>query len=389
MSEIGRRAFAAIVGSGAFVFFDKTYRSDGGSTGGNATATDDVDIRLEGEVLNVVQDDTSSDVTVSVDVDAVNYGTTDGTQLVEFVDQVETLEERSVSVASGATEPLQFSEIYQSITESDVTLNVTNDTNPPQVALDLPRSDIQFSNATITDDTGTVISEIEEGQTFFVSGDVENFGAIDGDKTYVLYGDSDQLDSTTVNLASGATSTIELSHTYNDLGLASGETSKPIDLSVNEQGVGEISIFKPAIPDSVVSRPDDNTSTSTSGKLGFEIDTNSEWPSIGCRISANSSGFQTAYLRDSGGSNIDTVDISSLSAGDTFTFDNVDLAVNTTYQIVVDAGGGSWTAGFNDQTNENYPLTTTDIDITGGFFEGSVGTGYDGGAVNDIGNTGF
>lgn len=149
------------------------------------------------------------------------------------------------------------------------------------------------------------------------------------------------------------------------------------------------------IPDSVVSRETDNdTVPGEINKWGLIVETKTEWQSIGARISQNTSGATRAYLHfyddvgDQIGSLIDDVDVSGLTSGGTFTFNNVNLSANDAYMVLLDAEGASFTLGFND--SGNFPYTTTDIDITrrwdGGNGQSDTQNTV---AVNDIGDTGF
>lgn len=148
-----------------------------------------------------------------------------------------------------------------------------------------------------------------------------------------------------------------------------------------------------AIPDSVVSRPTDDGSTSgEADKWALIVETKSEWPSLGARISQNTSGATRGYLHyyddvnNQFGSLIQDVDISSLSSGDVFTFDNVNLQANDKFIISLDAEGGNYTAGYNTGS-VNFPYTTADIDIIKRY-DGRNDT-FDTNAtqiVNDIGN---
>ena len=143
-----------------------------------------------------------------------------------------------------------------------------------------------------------------------------------------------------------------------------------------------------AIPDSVVSRPDDDSTTSFIVDAGIEIQVKSNWPSIGARVSNNSSGTTRAYLLDADdGSLIDDVDISELSSGDAFTFKDVGLQDGEKYFITLDAEGSSYTLGFAED-EENYPYTSDDVDITDRVEDGSVKSGQIW-AINDVGNVGF
>jgi len=159
------------------------------------------------------------------------------------------------------------------------------------------------------------------------------------------------------------------------------------EISEVRTGAGDV-LFS-AIPDSVVSRPSDgSSSTGRNDVQGMEIELKSDWPSIGARISNNSSGASTARLYDSSTRNqVDSVDISGLSSGDAFTFDDVSLNSGERYIIFLD--GSNWTLGFASSTN--YPFTSNDVDITGNV-SGSTGSSVDQTsvqAINDIGNTGF
>lgn len=162
------------------------------------------------------------------------------------------------------------------------------------------------------------------------------------------------------------------------------------DASIYKKVDGElVDLVQPAIPDSVASRPADDASTTESAKEGLGIETKSDWPSIGARISNNTSGLTTAYLEDTDRNVIETVDVSGLSSGDAFTFDNVNLQENNEYLILGDAEGGDYTLGYVNETN--YPYTSTDVDIIGTLANDSLPLETDNQprVFNDIGNTGF
>jgi len=129
-----------------------------------------------------------------------------------------------------------------------------------------------------------------------------------------------------------------------------------------------------AIPDSVASRETDNRSVDTTGDNGLVIEAKSDWPSIGVRISSNTSGATTARLEDnSDGSLIADVDISELSSGDVFTFDDVNLSANKKYNILLNAGGSAYVNGYYDG-GANYPYTSDNVDIVARMYKGSEGT---------------
>jgi hypothetical protein len=123
------------------------------------------------------------------------------------------------------------------------------------------------------------------------------------------------------------------------------------------------------IPDSVVSRTNDNSVNSdVAVKLGARIETSVEWPSIGARLSSNTSGASTAYIyRVSDGSLLGSTDISGLSAGESFTVEGVNLqpddgTLSTTYNFVVDNNGSGYAGGYYN--SPTYPYDSSDGDIS-------------------------
>jgi len=143
------------------------------------------------------------------------------------------------------------------------------------------------------------------------------------------------------------------------------------------------------IPDSVVSRPDDNTDTSTTDSNGHVITPADTFSGIGARISKNTSGVTRARLYDYAASAyIETVDISGLVAGDAFAFGSV-IEQGQEYGIEIDAEGGSYTDGYNNGDNSDataYPYSGQDIDIVAQSRNGSQSTSNVVQAINDIGN---
>jgi len=119
-----------------------------------------------------------------------------------------------------------------------------------------------------------------------------------------------------------------------------------------------------AIPDTLVSRPPDDGSTTPTTKLGLRFTTAVDWPknSFDAKISQNVLSQSTAYLyRVSDSTLIDTVDVSSLVAGDSFTF-AASLSAGTAYDVVLDNNGSSWTTGFD--TGTNFPIASPDGNLT-------------------------
>lgn len=152
-------------------------------------------------------------------------------------------------------------------------------------------------------------------------------------------------------------------------------------------GVKAVDTSASGIPDSEVSRPQDDSSLTRSDTLGLQIESDDDWPEIAAELSANVSGATRAYIyRVSDGQLMDAVDISSLSAGQTFTL-SPDLAANTAYNFVVDAEGASYTNGFYGSSS--YPYTSSDgrLRIIGGALgqTGSAGSAHNLVRVGNIG----
>lgn len=123
----------------------------------------------------------------------------------------------------------------------------------------------------------------------------------------------------------------------------------------------------PDIPSSVVSRTqDDNVSTGLAEKRGLAFVSDDDWAEIEGVISANTVGLTTAYIyRISDQTLMDSVDISGLSAGDTFRFDNAGLSANTDYAMVADAGGANYDGGQLEPQNFPYESSDSRLRIIG------------------------
>ena len=146
-----------------------------------------------------------------------------------------------------------------------------------------------------------------------------------------------------------------------------------------------------AIPDSVVSRPEDDESASQTGLRGVKIETNVEWSAIGARISGNAAGITNAEIRrDSDDTLMGSTSFDSKGAGDTFTIElDNNLVSDERYYFELDADGDSYTQGFYRADGE-FPFISDDEDLS--IVDGS----FDGGEQSDltnnidqIGNVGF
>jgi len=146
-----------------------------------------------------------------------------------------------------------------------------------------------------------------------------------------------------------------------------------------------------AIPDAVVSRPADNdTSIGPTDAFGLQIETAVDWPQIGARLSTNTSGVTRAYIyRVSDGTLLGDADISSLSAGDTFTVDlNSPLTTGETYNFVVDAEGSEYDRGYNNNASFPYVSSDGDLSIVNGA-RNQTDSDISVNILSEIGNVGF
>jgi len=144
-----------------------------------------------------------------------------------------------------------------------------------------------------------------------------------------------------------------------------------------------------AIPDSAVSREPDDLSPTGIAKFGVQIEVNTEWiERIDGRISANTSGAQTAYLyRVSDGILISQTDISSFSAGDVFSMSlSNPLSTSETYNFVLQGdGSNSWTVGRDGNPTFSYSSSDGNIDIVAGAVGASTSSS-DADAIVEVGN---
>lgn len=145
-----------------------------------------------------------------------------------------------------------------------------------------------------------------------------------------------------------------------------------------------------AIPDSVVSRTDDDGSEQATDPRGIQIETSQKWPEIGGTISANTSDVTTAYIhRSSDGLLMGQTDISGLVAGDSFSI-NLDneLQPDTTYNFELDAEGGEFTQGTNDSPDTPYTSDDGNLTILSGGFDNTEST-TDNRCLVTVGNVGI
>lgn len=146
-----------------------------------------------------------------------------------------------------------------------------------------------------------------------------------------------------------------------------------------------------AIPDSMVSRPSDDSSGSYTDQYGVIINSKVNWPSIGVQLSSNTgSGVSTAYIyRVSDSTLIQSTDISGLSGGDAFIFDQVNLSADTDYAIVVDNNGSSYTGGFVRSFSPPYTSADGDLTIVDGAKYSNQNSNINANNIETVGDVGF
>ena len=165
-----------------------------------------------------------------------------------------------------------------------------------------------------------------------------------------------------------------------------GTPVTPKGISQIRTGDGRILFDGVAIPDTVVSRPDDDNNASVTDSFGLVIKPSSTFNSVGVEISNNTSNATRARLYDfESDIYIATEDISGFSSGDAFKI-NQEIEEAKEYAIELDANGSSYTLGFRDN-EQNFPYTGDEIDIVAASSEGSQSTSsFDVQAVNNVGN---
>jgi hypothetical protein len=142
-----------------------------------------------------------------------------------------------------------------------------------------------------------------------------------------------------------------------------------------------------AIPDTQLTRPTDDSASTNSGKWGVAVQANVDFDGLKAEISANSSGATTAYVTETDGTVLNSTDISSLVAGESFSIAEP-LSSGSTYYLVVDNGGSGWTVG-SKQGGLSYPITGQAFDLTAGVFSGTSTTTNNAYAVNNIRNLNY
>lgn len=226
------------------------------------------------------------------------------------------------------------------------------------------------------------------GQTIEVDFGVENTGAFEDTQDIFLVSENgdpvnvDVVENITLEGGAGTSDTMfweDVTEGEYTLCVQSDDTVDCISVNVSD------------IPDSVVSRDPDNNSNEQDTKYGIQFTVSQEWPEFGAELSQNDGGDSTrAYIyRVSDGLLMGDVDITNLTAGDTFTIDlDISLSAGETYNIVADAEGATYTHGFDDAPSFPYTANDGNLEIINGAV-GESGTTDKAIAFLTIGNVGF
>jgi hypothetical protein len=192
-----------------------------------------------------------------------------------------------------------------------------------------------------------------------------NKNASDGDINKVRYTRTDSNGDYVIKDHPDADGTSQEWHVASYYEDGTGEYNAPSKPSV-EASVG------PAIPNSLVTRPEDNNS-GNAGESGLKITTSVEWVEIQAKISANVSGFSTAEIHTLDGSNnfdvqIASIDVSNKSAGDVLTFSDSDLSQNLdSSDDYVFTFPNASTVGYYGTPDFPYESSDGNISIVNGF----------------------
>lgn len=141
-----------------------------------------------------------------------------------------------------------------------------------------------------------------------------------------------------------------------------------------------------AIPDTSVSRPDDDTSTNDNNDVGILFTVTQDWIDFSAEISSlhQPASDELLVIGDANGNDVATLDISGNTSGDVVTFSDVNLASGNQYTMY-GRTSNSRQRGF--ATNLSFPFTSSDgnLSIDSGYSNGSTAssTAY---AVKQIGN---
>lgn len=149
-----------------------------------------------------------------------------------------------------------------------------------------------------------------------------------------------------------------------------------VTVTHNKTTLSNGSVMLDLVEGATTSRDADNDSNSATNG-GLTINPNTDLVGVEVAVSANTSGPQTAEIRDSNHNTLTSKDVSNLSAGDRFRLEAA-LSSGTKYYLVLSAS----TEG-RFYPDAAWPYTGTDLDITYGYLNDSEDE-YGAYCLNDV-----
>lgn len=159
---------------------------------------------------------------------------------------------------------------------------------------------------------------------------------------------------------------VETRHGPNPYDAATSFTESNLTKTLSKVEVSNGSLQLRSDIGSSVTRKSDSNTRSQSNRWGYYIAPQTSLAGVRVTISGNTSGATTAYLEDSTGSVLtQTSPSGGISPGDTIRLTH-NLTAGSSYRVVLDAGGSSWTVGEATYNSSPYSFTSADLNVTSG-----------------------
>lgn len=212
-------------------------------------------------------------------------------------------------------------------------------------------------DVTITGTNGPVAP----GNTLDVTADITNNGTDQDTQTVTLDIDNSvgQVDSTSVTLSGGGSSTQTLSWS-----VPSGQTEQDYTAtasSADDTASQTVTVSSGPTVGSSVSRGPDDSTTTKSELRGLAVNPNTALSGVRIEISSNQGTISRLQVYDDANATVLAQKTGSFSAGDVVDFTGLSLSSGSTYSLVGDDQGSSYTLGFNSSNISTQ--TSADIDI--------------------------
>lgn len=112
-------------------------------------------------------------------------------------------------------------------------------------------------------------------------------------------------------------------------------------------------------------------------KYGLRVKPQTDLDGLNVTVSSNTNGATTAYIYEAQSGPL----VSSASISNGVANISADLEAGTNYRVALDAGGSQWTSG--TVSSMNYPYTSEDIEINGGY-DGNSFTSFSAFAIRSV-----